>query len=149
MPANGHTKKIKTSLDTEVCDKVIEMERDFFRYVDTALPKKHKYSLVNACTFGLMSARRLIVKGMDYDVRLYPEQKHAILSDARAELRNIAVDMQHLNDLGDMSNAAKAHFDEQMNETQTQLAKLLNSLSTRIGKRAGAVEVRQHGTLDD
>ena len=57
-----------------------------------------------------MDARDVIVSGMDFDVNLYAPQKHLLLSEARAMLRNIAVDMQHLNDLGDISNEAKARF---------------------------------------
>ena len=54
MPAQGNPTRIKTALDTEVCDKVIELERDFYRYVDVALPKKHKYTLVAAFVNGLL-----------------------------------------------------------------------------------------------
>lgn len=37
MPAQGNPTRIKTALDTEVCNKVIELERDFYRYVDVAI----------------------------------------------------------------------------------------------------------------
>lgn len=132
MPSQGNPTRIKTALDTEVCEKVIELERDFYRYVDVALPKKHKYTLVAACVNGLLTVRRLIVKGMDYDINYYARDKHCILTDARAELRNVAVDIQHLNDLGDVSNEAKAHFDVMLDGIFIHIGKLLNSLSKRM-----------------
>lgn len=132
MPAQGNPTRIKTALDTEVCQKVIELERDFYRYIDVAMPKKHKYTLVAACVNGLMAVRRLIVKGMDYDVNYYATEKHRILADARAELRNVSVDIQHLNDLGDVSNEAKAHFDVLLDGIFIHIGKLLNSLSKRM-----------------
>lgn len=149
MPSQGNPTRIKTALDTEVCNKVIELERDFYRYVDVALPKKHKYTLVAACVNGLLTVRRLIVKGMDYDVNYYARDKHRILTDARAELRNVAVDIQHLNDLGDVSNEAR--------RTSTCCRMVSSFISenclTRYPSvwtlRARAVEVRRHGTLVD
>ena len=134
MPSNGngHIPRIKTAIDTEVCQKVIALERDFYRYIDVAMPKKHKYTLVAACVRRLMEVRDTIVSGMDFDVNYYATKKHALLSEARAKLRNVAVDIQHLNDLGDVSNDAKAHFDEQMDAIQTHVAKLLNSLQKRM-----------------
>lgn len=134
MPSttNSHLPRIKTALDTEVCQKIITLERDFYRYADKALPKKHKYTLVSACIRRMMEARDIVVEAMDYDITHYAAEKHRLLSVARARMRNVAVDIQHLNDLGDVSNEAKAHFDEQMDAVQTHIARLLNSLSRKM-----------------
>lgn len=142
MPANNNngTNKIRTALDTEVCQKVITLEREFYRYIDKAMPKKHKYTLVAACVQRLMNVRDVIVAGMDFDVNLYAPQKHRLLSEARAMLRNITVDMQHLNDLGDISNEAKARFDLCMDDIQLHLGKLLNSLSKRMDMASASRE---------
>lgn len=132
MPAKGHSNRFKTALDTEVAQKVIAFEYSLYEYVDTVIPKKRKYTLVAACEARAMMARELIVEGMDYDIALYARSKHELLTVARAKLRNLSVDLQHLNDLGDISNTAKARFDMQLDDIQTHLAKLLNSLSNRI-----------------
>lgn len=132
MPAKGHSNRQRTALDTEVAQKVVALERDLYKYVDTVLPKKRKYSLVAACEARVMMARDLIIRGLDYDISCYAEAKHKILSEARATIRSMAVDLQQLNDTGDMSNTAKAHFDDLLDDILTNLAKILNSLSKRI-----------------
>lgn len=132
MPAKGHSNRQKTALDTEIAKLVIAFERDLYKYVDTVIPKKRKYSLVAACEARAMMARDFIVEGLDYDINLYSREKHRLLTEARAKLRSLAVDLQQLNDTGDISNTAKAHFDEQLDDIQTNLAKILNSLSKRI-----------------
>jgi hypothetical protein len=132
MPAKGHSNRQKTALDTEIAQLVIAFERDLYKYVDTVIPKKRKYSLVAACEARAMMARDFIVEGLDYDINLYSREKHRLLTEARAKLRSLTVDLQQLNDTGDISNTAKAHFDEQLDDIQTNLAKILNSLSKRI-----------------
>lgn len=132
MPAKGHSNRQKTALDTEIAKLVIAFERDLYKYVDTVIPKKRKYSLVAACEARAMMARDFIVEGLDYDINLYSREKHRLLTEARAKLRSLSVDLQQLNDTGDISNTAKAHFDEQLDDIQTNLAKILNSLSKRI-----------------
>lgn len=132
MPAKGHSNRQKTALDTEIAQLVIAFERDLYKYVDTVIPKKRKYSLVAACEARAMMARDLIIEGLDYDINFYPKEKHRLLTEARAKLRSMSVDLQQLNDTGDISNTAKAHFDEQLDNIQTNLAKILNSLSKRI-----------------
>lgn len=132
MPAKSHSNRIKTALDTPVAKKVIDLERDLYKYVDTVIPRKRKYSLVAACEARVMMARDLIIRGLDYDINLYAGEKHKLLTEARALLRSMSVDLQQLNDTGDISNTAKAHFDELLDDTQTNLAKLLNSLANKI-----------------
>lgn len=132
MPAKGHSNRQKTALDTEIAQLVIAFERDLYKYVDTVIPKKRKYSLVAACEARAMMARDLIIEGLDYDINFYPKEKHRLLTEARTKLRSMSVDLQQLNDTGDISNTAKAHFDEQLDDIQTNLAKILNSLSKRI-----------------
>lgn len=134
MPStnNGNGTRYKTALDTELGKKVVELERDFYRYVDVAMPKKHRYTLVMHCEQRLTDARDLIVEGMDYEIDIYPSEKRQLLAKARAALRNVEIDLQQLNDLGDVSNEAKAHFDDLMDLTQTHLARLLRSLSSRL-----------------
>lgn len=132
MPAKGHSNRQKTALDTEIAQLVIAFERDLYKYVDEVIPKKRKYSLVAACEARAMMARDLIIEGLDYDINFYPKEKNRLLTEARAKLRSMSVDLQQLNDTGDISNTAKAHFDEQLDDIQTNLAKILNSLSKRI-----------------
>lgn len=132
MPSKSHSIRHETALDTEIAIKVVEFEYDLYKYVDNVLPKKRKYSLVASMELRAMTARELIVEGMDLDIKFYAEKKHELLSQARSKVRNMSVDLQHLNDLGDLSNTAKAHFDEQLDEILTHLAKLLNSLSKRM-----------------
>lgn len=54
MPAKGHSNRQKTALDTEIAQLVIAFERDLYKYVDTVIPKKRKYSLVAACEAKLL-----------------------------------------------------------------------------------------------
>lgn len=94
MPAKGHSNRQKTALDTEIAQLVIAFERDLYKYVDTVIPKKRKYSLVAACEARAMMARDLIIEGLDYDINLYSMEKHRLLTEARAKLRSLTVDLQ-------------------------------------------------------
>lgn len=132
MPSKGTNNRYKASLDTEVADKIIAFERNLYQYVDAVMPKKRKYTLVTACEERVMMARELIVEGMDYDIRFYAADKHKLLTVARSKLRNVSIDLCHLNDTNCISDTAKAKFDEELAGILTQLAKLLNSLAKRI-----------------
>ena len=132
MPAKSHNTHFPTALDTEICHKIIKLEHDIYEYSDNVMPKKRKYSLVANVELRILATRDLVVAGMDYDINIYPAKKHELLSDARANLRNLSVDLQQLNDLGLVSNAAKATFDIQIDDVQTNLAKLLSSLLKKI-----------------
>lgn len=132
MPSKGTNNRYKASLDTEVADKIIAFERNLYQYVDAVMPKKRKYTLVTACEERVMMARELIVEGMDYDIRFYASDKHKLLTVARSKLRNVSIDLCHLNDTNCISDTAKAKFDEELAGILTQLAKLLNSLAKRI-----------------
>ena len=91
MPStnNGNGTRYKTALDTELGKKIVMLERDFYRYVDVAMPKKHRYTLVTHCEQRLTDARDLIVEGMDYEIDIYPSEKHRLLTKARAALRKV------------------------------------------------------------
>lgn len=127
--------KKKSVLDVTVVRLVCRLEEAICLYIDKAMPKKFRPTLVQQLLDSLGEGRRCIIKAMDLSPR-YAVQKLYYMEEAMSEMHNAEALLNTLNDLQSVSNEAKAKFDMQLADIYQNFGRLLNS----FGRRAEEAE---------
>lgn len=121
-------------LDTQVAKKIIEFETTLFLYIDKAMPKKFANTLVRQMTDSSAGMRRAALRALGMDMQLEPLDKLKAFEEAQMYLRDTSVVMSHLNNLGAVSNHAKAILDELMYGISDNLYRLATTTRSKVTK---------------
>ena len=109
------------------------LELSVYRYIDTAIPKKFRPTLVQQLCNGLGQARKMTIKSMDLAPR-FQEQKYYYMDEALSEVHNVEALLNTMNDMQSVSNDAKARFDMQLADIYNNLGRLLNSFEKKLNE---------------
>ncbi|MCR5064420.1 MAG: hypothetical protein K6A67_01485 [Bacteroidales bacterium] len=123
----------RSVLDVTVVKLVCILELSVYRYIDTAMPKKFRTTLVQQLCNGLGQARKMTIKSMDLAPR-FQEQKYYYIDEALSEVHNVEALLNTLNDMQSVSNDAKARFDMQLADIYNNLGRLLNSFEKKLNE---------------
>lgn len=129
MPSNrNNAKKRKSPLDLPVIHDLEEYEYNFCQFVDTALPKKFRYTYVEQILRSLDGAMRQGLLAMTTDQRLFLSKKIMHVDNALAELYHVSTRLNRLNDMQQISDKAKAMLDMKLYDIIDGFTRFSNSL---------------------
>lgn len=101
------------------------------------MPKKHKYTLVSQMLNCIGEARSAVVESMSLPMEFIDEKYHCLCL-AQVWLHNAEILLNHLNDMQDISNEAKARFDMNLADIYGNLDRLSSSFCRKMKDRQSA-----------
>lgn len=129
---DGFQRKPNRPTDTQLAHHIELFEMKLYAYIDKAMPKKFRYTLVQQLINTIGVAREEALDGLSLNIEYFPKEKYFHINKCQSKFYNIEILLNHLNDFGMISDKCKAELDTDVNNIQTNAARLLNSLSARI-----------------